>query len=184
VKVDVRVIAASNQDLKTLVHEGKFREDLYYRLNVLAITVPPLRERPEDVASLARHFLAQFSRRYRKRFRGIAADAMQALLAHDWPGNVRELEHAMERVAVMHNDDELRREHLPGDLLGENGRRGKKASPQTTLEEMERELIVSTLKRLGGRRNDAARALGIDASTLWRKIRRYGLQDASSLQNA
>src|SRR5271168_1945444 len=116
IAVDVRVIAATNRPLQRLVRQGKFREDLYYRLNVVKIDLPPLHERPEDIALLAEHFVQKFSRPGASP-RQIAPEAMEALLQHRWPGNIRELENAMERACVTSRDDTIRPENLPAEIL-------------------------------------------------------------------
>jgi DNA-binding NtrC family response regulator len=171
--VDVRVVAATHRDLAHLVEERLFREDLFYRLNVVALRVPPLRERPEDVPVLVRHFLARFAERF-----GVArAEAPPALLArlaaHRWPGNVRELEHAIESLVALSPDGELDVELLPG--AGERDAMQTPLGLKPRVEAYERGLLVEALRAARGNRSEAARALGISRVTLHDKLRKYGL---------
>ena len=174
VQVDVRVLAATNTPLEKEVEEGRFRKDLFYRLNVVAVEIPPLRRRKEDIPSLAYHFLNKFSRKYGKRFSGIAPDALKKLIDYSWPGNVRELEHVIERAMIMESDGELRAVHLP-----KNSGAADSADfypGLARLEDMERALIGRTLESLQGQRAKAAGLLGISTTSLWRKIKKYGLE--------
>ncbi|HET7747161.1 MAG TPA: sigma 54-interacting transcriptional regulator, partial [Vicinamibacteria bacterium] len=173
IQVDVRVVAATNRDLPAMVRQGLFREDLYYRLSTLTVRVPPLRERPEDVEVLARHFASVLSERFgfRKDFSGAA---LAALRAHDWPGNVRELMHVVEAALVVCDGPEVRPEHLPPVVRG-TGSAGTDGGPVATLEEMEKSHIARALRVTGGHRAQAARLLGISERNLYRKVREYGL---------
>jgi DNA-binding NtrC family response regulator len=170
-RVDVRVLAATNVDIAREVAEGRFREDLLYRLNTVEIRLPPLRERTEDIPRLAAHFLERFATRYRKPIRGFAPDALQALAAHPWPGNVRELEHAVERAVLMARGDVVRAEDL--------GLRPRAdASPrleEMTLEEVEKYLIRKALERHDGNVSRAAEALGLSRSAMYRRLQQYGI---------
>ena len=176
IRVDVRIIAATNQDLMKLVDEGSFREDLFYRLSVLPIHLPPLRERPEDIPILADHFLKTYSQKRKKNVRGISEEAMKALIQYRWPGNVRELENAIERAVVLTENESIQ----PADFLyyglsiSDNGPLGIKRSKR--LEEMEKEHILHTLKMHSGHRSKTARSLGIDRKTLWMKMKKYGIE--------
>ena len=188
--VDTRVIAATNRDLLAMIKEGRFREDLYYRLNVLPLELPPLRERMEDISVIAAHFLRRFARRFGRPVEGVSKKAILVLKAYDWPGNVRELENVVERAVMLCKGTELRPEHLfmPGSKPLEerssavaNGSLGVGDSIQ--ISELERLHILAVLKSLGGNQKKASGVLGISKSTLWRKLKEYGI-DASKLASA
>jgi len=169
--VDLRVISASNTDLKGLIAKGVFRDDLYYRLNIMAIDLPPLRDRREDIAELAYHFLNRYSHKYDKAIQDISPRALKILTAAPWPGNVRELENIMSRAVIMEPGATITTTALPPSL-------GTVIPPPVaaalmTLEEMERYMINKALAATDGNRTLAAQILGIDASTLWRKVKRY-----------
>jgi two-component system NtrC family response regulator/two-component system response regulator HydG len=182
-KVDVRIVAATHRDLKKRVEEGSFREDLYYRLNVIEINIPPLRERPGDVPLLAHHFLAKYTAANGKEIQGLSEDVMALLLAHPWPGNVRELENAMERAVVLANDERLLPIHFPtlrrsgGEALAAGGgaHLGVRI-PGSTLAELEREAILRTLEAVGGSTSRAASILDISARKIQYKVREYEQQ--------
>jgi len=170
-RADVRVLSATNADLLEEVAAGRFRQDLLFRLNTIEIRIPPLRERREDIALLARHFLALHARRYRRPLRAFSAAAEKALLEHPWPGNVRELDHAIERAVLMAQADVVG----AGDL---GLRRGGEARPrleELSLEEVERVLIEKALARHDGNVSRAASALGLSRSALYRRLQRHGL---------
>ncbi len=174
--VDVRLIAATNRDLETDVQEGRFRSDLFYRLNVVHIALPPLRERGDDVGLLVAHFVDHFSRAYQVAPKRVAAEAMDRLRAYAWPGNIRELQNAIERAFALSTADTITLDDLPPAVAG----RGREPEPVdgdgvVTLEEGERRLIAAALRRSGGNKNEAARLLGIDRQRLYRKIDKYGL---------
>ncbi len=177
IPVDVRIVAATNQDLKQLVDQGRFRSDLYYRLNVVALEVPPLREHKDDVPLLALHFLQKHARKQGKDIDHIEPAMMEALMAYDFPGNVRELENVIERAVTLSQGGALTLRDLPEEVLGAS-------QPPTpgqgqrmpTLEERERDYIVWVLKHTGGNKTRAAEILGIDRVSLWRKIKKYGLE--------
>jgi DNA-binding NtrC family response regulator len=174
--VQTRVIAATHRDLEGLMGEGRFREDLFYRLNVIALELPPLRARREDISVLAEHFLAQFARRQGRRLR-LGAGALDRLLAYAWPGNVRELENAMERTAILSQDDVVTAEDLPRHVAHPGAPPTRPApGPPQTLAEAERAHILDTLERCGWSYSRAAEALGIGRTTLWRKLKDYGLE--------
>ncbi len=177
IRVDVRVLAATNRDLDEMVRQGAFREDLYYRLSTISIELPPLRERPSDIPLLATHFVSLLNDRYGSAKR-IGKDAIEALQMHDWPGNVRELQHVIEASMLVCEEPEIRAEHLPPAL------RPRVESPQgaaapgarlLTLREMERAHIEQALRESEGHRGNAARILGISERNLYRKLREYGL---------
>jgi DNA-binding NtrC family response regulator len=183
-KVDVRVIAATHQDLDQLVKSGKFREDLYYRLKVIEIQLPPLRERIDDLPDLVGHFLARFAEKNRKSVSHISNDAMALLNAYAWPGNIRELEHAIERAVAMTNTSVLFPEDFPpeirapgkplakGDVTGAPLGVG---GPAESLEEMEKVHILKVLQDVNYNKSKASEVLGIDRATLYRKAQRYGI---------
>jgi two-component system response regulator HydG len=173
VKVDVRIISASNKDLEKLVREGLFREDLLYRLKVVTIKLPPLRYRPEDIPLLAGHFARLMAARHAKQIEGLTTAAMDILTAYPWPGNVRELQNAMERAVLICRGNTLTPEDLPSELFesGASQESGNITVPiGTTLEEMERMVIRETLRRTKNDRTLAARILGIAARTIYRKV--------------
>ncbi|HEU4390964.1 MAG TPA: sigma-54 dependent transcriptional regulator [Blastocatellia bacterium] len=171
IPVNFRLIAATNKNLETMTAEGKFREDLYYRINVFSIGVPPLRERREDIPLLADHFLKEFSRSMNRPVTGLSKEAHQALRCHDWPGNVRELQNAMERAVLVAKTERIQPEDLPlpaGDSNGESA--GK------SLSEVERRHIKRVLEETGWNVHRAARLLEIDRVTLYNKIKKYGFK--------
>jgi DNA-binding NtrC family response regulator len=177
VKVDVRVIAATNADLEEMVARGSFRRDLYYRLKVVAIHVPPLRERREDIASLVETFLDELARVNAVRRKTIAPEALAALERYHWPGNVRELKNVLESVLVSSPGERIGIDDLPASVLRERGTPERaELGVGTTLREMERELIRRTLVSTGGNRTHSAAVLGIGVRTLQRKIREYELE--------
>ncbi|HWC90053.1 MAG TPA: sigma 54-interacting transcriptional regulator [Pirellulales bacterium] len=180
VKVDVRVIAATNRDLEKAVGDGLFRRDLYFRLHVLEIVVPPLRERPDDIAELARYFLRKFTHETGRRIRGFTPGAMEQLSRYRWPGNVRELKNVIERAVVLARGDLIDQENLMLSKLpaGEADPAAQTVEFQAlSLEEMERRHILATLQATGWNKSQTASLLGIERSTLDRKIRRYNLAD-------
>ncbi len=175
-KVDVRVIAATNRDLKKAVDDGEFRKDLYYRLNVISLHLPPLRERGDDVIQLANHFAAIYSQKMNKDFNGCSDSLLEYLRSYDWPGNIRELQNVIERLVILTDGPELDEEHLPHDVLqGMTGSNGTTELDELTLAEMERRYILDTLERYDGQKSVAAEKLGISTTTLWRKLKEYGV---------
>lgn len=172
-RVDVRVIAAASQPLEQEVEAGRFRRDLLYRLNVITLELPPLRERGEDLSLLAHHFLAKYAAKYAKGITGISPCALDLLHGYRWPGNVRELENIIERAVIMGNDGELQPrhlQHLKGAATG-----SESATALTSLVELERRAIIQTLEHTGGHRGRSADILGISPVSLWRKIKKYQL---------
>ncbi|MDO9533504.1 MAG: sigma-54 dependent transcriptional regulator [Deltaproteobacteria bacterium] len=174
ITVDVRIIAATNKDLTKAIKDGTFREDLFYRLNVVLLQMPPLRERKSDIPLLVQHFLEKYNARLRKEMRGISPDALDLLVRHDWPGNVRELENTMERLLVLSPGPYLE----PADLVfaGTVLTTGAEAADGTSLKDLERNHIIQTLQRCDGHKSETARALGIDRKTLREKLKRYDLE--------
>jgi len=176
ITVDARVVAATNRDLEPMIRQGSFREDLFYRLNVIPIVLPPLRDRREDIPLLAEHFLARFAQRQGRVLR-LSAGATERLLLYAWPGNVRELENAMERLAILARDEAIE----PGDLPPHIGAglalgTAPALAAEQTLAEAERAHIIQILERYGGNHSRAAEALGIGRTTLWRKLKDYGIE--------
>jgi DNA-binding NtrC family response regulator len=171
VRIDVRVVAATNRDLRALVRAGQFREDLYYRLNVVTIDLPPLRARPEDLGPLAERFLRLHAGTGGKRVEGFSAPALALMRRYRWPGNVRELEHAVQRAVIFAAGPEITPADL--ELPADEGARPVPPTGEATLDELERQQILAALERCGGNRTAAAAALGIDRTTLHRKLNRY-----------
>lgn len=175
IKVDIRIIAASNRDLQEAVKRGTFREDLFYRLNVVNIKIPPLRERREDIPFLVNFFIDKFNKRYQMKVKGISQRALNILMDYTWSGNVRELENTIESAMVVNNPDVLDIQHLPQEIRDFNEK------PEvillrigTKLEEVEREMILKTLKATNGNKLRAAKLLGINVRTIHRKIEEIG----------
>jgi transcriptional regulator with PAS, ATPase and Fis domain len=171
IPVDVRIIAASNRDLRKRIDEGAFREDLFYRLNVVTIPVPPLRERSQDVPLLAQHFVDRYASATRKPTRGLARETLDLLTAYHWPGNVRELEHAIEHAVALSSSELLMPEDLPAQL-------GQARTPialptaHMTLEDVKHWYVAKVLEDVGGNKAQAADRLGIDRATLYRMLKR------------
>jgi len=179
IPVDVRIIAATNKDLSQEIKAGHFREDLYYRLNVVALNMPPLRERRGDIPLLAQHFLTMFCRTNRKHIKGFTPQGMDMLLRYDWPGNVRELMNAVERGVVLSRSEYITEEELPLVLRAapttDKVLLKDVLPPDTPLNEVERATILKTLETLGGNKSEAARHLGITRKTLHKKLKLYGV---------
>jgi len=176
-EVDVRVIAATNEDLNEAIREGRFRKDLYYRLNVIPIKMPPLRERRQDIPLLARHFINRFSQREGKVISGISDDAMEALLRYSWDGNVRELENTIERIIILKEGGLIGFDDLPEEIQNFNGKQSLISAslpPTMTLEQVEALYIKTVLDSVGGNKSRASRILGIDYTTLLRKLKTIG----------
>ena len=183
-RADVRVLAATNVNLEERVTEGRFRADLFFRLNVVRIVMPPLREHPEDVPILCAHFIARFNREMKRQVKGVSANAIEMLQAYRWPGNVRELRNVIERAFILHaGADELRPEHLPPELRGAAAAAVKRvdrpgaAVPQQglVLEDVEKKLIQEALDRSTGNQSRAARLLGISRDTLRYRLKKHGM---------
>ncbi len=175
IKVDVRVLAATNIDLRKLVEEGKFREDLFYRLSVIPIYLPALRERKEDILPLAYHFLKKYNLKRKRKIERISDTVQKTLLSYNWPGNVRELENVMERAVVIEDTLEITPASLPTHLRNtETAFTGKDiADDLWSLDELEKEHIQKVLQATEGNRSRTARILGIDRKTLYDKLKRY-----------
>jgi len=188
--VDVRLVAATNADLDTRVRKGTFREDFFFRLKVVTVRMPPLRERKEDIPPLAQHFRAMYAGRYDRRVEDIDRDAMDVLVAYDWPGNVRELENVVEAAVVMAEGPSITADVLPVEV---GGRQRVEDLPEgdeiripvgTSLPEAERRIILDTLQRTDGNKTAAARILGIGLRTLYRKLEQYEAQGDEVLPSA
>ncbi|NCF55941.1 MAG: response regulator, partial [Planctomycetia bacterium] len=178
VPTDVRLICATHRDLRQRIEEEKFREDLFYRINVVTIEIPPLRDRSVDIPLLVHHFLDEYSRVHDKSIEGISREALRVLIAYSWPGNVRELKNAIENMVVTCLGTVLELEDLPGHIRPQSSSIGVGSFPVgTTIQELERELIRNTLEMVEGNRRKAAEALGIGERTLYRKIDEYGLRE-------
>jgi DNA-binding NtrC family response regulator len=180
ISIDVRFIAATNRNLEAMVEAGRFRHDLYHRLNVVKIQMPPLRARREDIPVLAQAFAEEFARRYKRQVEGFDAESLERLQAYDWPGNVRELRNLVERHIALADGPRLHLEpDWPGTGAGAPAAQALDAD-QPDLATLERRYILQTLERLGGNREQTARVLGINKSTLWRKLQQYGQGEARS----
>jgi len=189
IKTDIRVIAATHQDLKLAVEQKRFREDLYYRLNVIPIHLPPLRERKSDIPLLAHHFLDHFNRTKKKKIKGFTKEAMDKLIQYDWPGNVRELENTIERVVILLDGDfitpqdlpekfqNLTRENIPQEIIIPD----EGISLEEAVNEFERKLILQALQKTGWVKNKAARLLNLNRTTLIEKIKRQNLYPPDSI---
>jgi DNA-binding NtrC family response regulator len=172
IKVDVRIVAATNRALDAFVREGRFREDLYYRLNVIPLTLPPLRQRREDVVPLARHFLAECNGAFHKTIRSLSPEVEDLLATYHWPGNVRELKNLIERLVILAAADRIEVSDLPPPIGGRAAGQGGLAAPDglQTLEQIERAYILQVIDRLDGNKSRAAQVLGISRQTLRRKV--------------
>jgi two-component system response regulator HydG len=180
-KVDVRIVAATNRDLELEVADGRFREDLYYRLHVIALKVPRLRDRRDDIPLLAHHFLEKYAVRNRKSAKGFSPLAMDMLIKHDWPGNVRELENIVERAVILMTGEHVTEKQLPMNIV--EGHTGSTPSVlaglslsegSRSLEQIEKEAILATLEATEGNKSETARRLGITRKTLHNKLKTYG----------
>jgi DNA-binding NtrC family response regulator len=172
-RVDVRVVAATNRDLKEMVAAGKFREDLYYRLNVINVNLPSLRQRPSDVPALALHFLKRYAAENAKPVTVIADDALRQIVSYPWPGNVRELENVIERAVVLADGETVEVRHLPAELALSSRGSGPPGIPGTTLDELERFAILKTMESVGGSTSRAADMLGISVRKIQYKLHEY-----------
>jgi DNA-binding NtrC family response regulator len=171
--VDVRIIAATNRDLATLIAEGRFREDLFYRLNVVSLEIPPLRDRSSDIPALAMFFLSRYAEENGKRIEGFDDDALFALRSYRWPGNVRELENAIERAVVLCDETRVARRHLPANIAPKAEPDGPPRIPGSSLDDIERFAILKTLEMCGGSTSKAAAVLGISSRKIQYKLHEY-----------
>jgi transcriptional regulator with PAS, ATPase and Fis domain len=177
-KANVRVVAATNKRLDALVEEGKFRQDLYYRINVVRLVLPPLRKRKEDIPLLIEHFVRKFGRLSGKEIHGLCPEVMPVLMSHDFPGNIRELENIIEYATVVCKNGLIGSEHLPDSLKDQKGKSSEKPSYEraSSLKEVERRYIYEALNRNHWNRSATAAEMGIHPTTLWRKMRRLNIE--------
>jgi DNA-binding NtrC family response regulator len=174
VRVDVRVIAATNRDLRQMVQEGRFREDLYYRLNVINVQLPSLRDRPSDIPALAMHFLKRYADENGKRVDRISDASLARLVGYPWPGNVREIENVIERAVVLAEGDAIEPAHLPPEVMPRRDRGGAPSIPGSPMADIERYAILTTLEAVGGSTSKAAEMLGISVRKIQYKLQEYG----------
>jgi len=173
IKINARIIAATNKVLPDQIRSGKFREDLYYRINVINIHLPPLRERMDDLPLLVSHFVAHFNEKFSKRVVRFTPGAYDWLTKYDWPGNVRELENVIEHSFVLSSGEVIDTECLPERIRNMSG--GYGVAPTSTMSGAEKGVIISVLKKHGGSRTKSAAELGMNPSTLWRKMKKLGI---------
>lgn len=183
IHIDIRVIAATNKDLRSLVEKGTFREDLYYRLNVVPISLPPIRARRDDIPLLAHYFLERYSKENQKKFKGFEQAAIDAMVNYDWPGNVREIENNIERIVVLNDDTKVRLKYLPRFIINLERKVTTEvevwdpsAQKIVPLKQVERYAIENALRRCMGDVITAAKKLGIGQATLYRKVKKYGIK--------
>jgi DNA-binding NtrC family response regulator len=176
-QVDLRIVSATNRDLEAHVKAGLFREDLYWRLNVIEIKIPPLRERPEDIEMMARHFLRKYADEHGKNVAAIDADSLAALVEYQWPGNVRELKNVIERAVVLTEGDTIMLSDLPEKVVGKRRSLQVCSSLRVCLNNYEHHLLQSTLRARNYNKEAAAQTLGIDLATLYRKLKKHGIAD-------
>ena len=181
-QVDVRILAATNRDLPAEVSSGKFREDLFYRLNVVTVNVPPLRDRLDDIPLLASYFLERYAEKNRKQIKGFTPVAMDMLLKYVWPGNVRELENAVERAVILSAGDYITEKAFPLSIVQAYAGDAEIRLPSAAYEEprsleaIEKDAILEALDACGGNKSEAARILGINRKTLYTKLKAYGVE--------
>lgn len=175
IKVDIRIISASNRDIREAVEKGEFREDLYYRLSVVPIHLPPLRERAEDIPLLIDYFLKKISKKIKRDPPVISSEAMDILKGYPWPGNVRELEHVIERILILEDTENIKVQHLPSFVVNQDDEIKGFTNVPLSLEEMEKRYIRFVLKYTKGKKTEAANILGINRKTLSMKIKKYGI---------
>lgn len=186
VNLDVQVIAATNQDMESLIKDGKFRKDLYYRLKVIEIKIPPLRERKEDIEPLLMYFINLFNEKTGKKFKGVSEEALKLFLRYDYPGNVRELKNIVEKIMILENGDNILPEHLPYEMRRNSENEGDvrpdlsydrvyKEGLPAYIEKIEKDIILKALKECDGNKSEAAKILKLDRSTLRYKMKQYGI---------
>jgi transcriptional regulator with PAS, ATPase and Fis domain len=176
IKLDIRIIASTNRDLQEAIKEGTFREDLYYRLSVVPIRLPPLRERTADIPMLVEHFIDKHNKMSGRQVQSISKRALETLSSYSWPGNVRQLEHTIERILILEDCEVIEPEHLPAIITQRQGEFQVFSEEGFTLEELEKRYIQFILRRTKGKRQEAAHILGINRKTLGAKIKKYGLR--------
>jgi transcriptional regulator with PAS, ATPase and Fis domain len=182
IKVEIRIIAATNKDLETMVKEGFFRKDLYYRLKVMVVEMPPLRDRLEDILLLSNLFVEENNKEYKKNIRGFSEEAKKLMIQYPWPGNVRELKNVIERAMILTDQDVITPKHLPFELKqteknsGDSEHETSETTPDMSLEDMEKIHLSKVLKKLEWNKSKASKTLGISRATLRAKIKKYNLQ--------
>jgi transcriptional regulator with PAS, ATPase and Fis domain len=184
IRVDLRIVAATNKNLREAVKEGAFRQDLYYRLNVIQLLVPSLRERPEDILPLTRFFVDHYNRKFKRNIEGLSQEAEDLLLAHDWPGNVRELRNAVERAMILEESNVIAAASLPIAVRSSNAAVAVSASVESPVEavdgmslvEQEKRLLIHALQKAAGNQTQAARLLRITRDTLRYKMKKFNLR--------
>ncbi|RJP66173.1 MAG: PAS domain-containing protein [Ignavibacteriales bacterium] len=176
IDLNARIIAATNKDLNKEISEGRFREDLLFRINVINIDLPPLRERMDDFPILINHFLQKFNEKFKKNITGIAANTFKILEKYNWPGNIRELENVIEHGFVLCQNKIIQTEHLPEKLISQINVESDTKTTTSPVLEAEKRLIISTLEKFNGNKNETAKTLGINKSTLWRKMKKFNLE--------
>ena len=170
------MVSACNRDPESLVQEGRFRQDLYYRLNVIRIDLPPLRERTEDIPILIEHFMRKFSEQIHRKLEGIEPEALDALTNYHWPGNIRELEHTIERAVLLGKEARIGLQDFPPSLVARNDHvlpLANAVAKSYTLKDLEKEYIMRVMETVGGNKTEAAKTLGVDRTTLYRKLEEY-----------
>src|SRR3990172_752484 len=186
IHVDVRIITATNKDLRKLMAEGKFREDLFYRINIIALRIPALRERREDILPLVKHFVDKYNEDFHKTIRKMSKEVEHFFMAYDWPGNVRELKNVIERAMILGEGDTLLLEHLPMEIVGGNQERimtGLRLPPEgVSMDKLEEALVREALKMTGGNQTKAARLLGISRDSLRYRMQKFGIETLKKLQ--
>ncbi len=175
IPVDIRILSATNRNLRTLVSEGRFREDLFYRINVIPIHVPPLRERSGDIPILAESFFRRIKLKNNRQIEGISKETLDLLMQYPWPGNIRELKSAMEYAFVACREKMIRPEHLPGELLKRAPASPPSRTPRGNLEEMKRRRLIEALTEARGNQSKAARLLGLSRTSVWSQLKRFGI---------
>ena len=181
ITVDVRIITATNKDLRKLMEEGKFREDMFYRINIVSLRIPPLRDRRDDILPLANYFVQKYNEDFHKSVRTISKEVERFLMAYYWPGNVRELRNVIERAMILGDGDTLLMEHLPLDVLGQEGGqesvvKGLHIPPEgVSMEKVEEGLVRQALERTGGNQTRAAKLLDISRDSLRYRMQKFGI---------
>lgn len=176
-QVDVRILSATNKNLEELIKEGKFREDLYFRLNVIEIKIPPLRERREDIPALVYFLIEKLAKEHGKEIKGITNDALSFLINYDWPGNVRELKNVLERAVILSTGEFITSKELPERIKGYGKEESQVKTLKEALEEFEKNIILNTLKQVDFNKEESAKILGVDLATLYRKLKKYQISE-------
>ena len=184
IHVDVRIITATNKDLRKLIAEGRFREDLFYRINIIALRIPALRERREDILPLVKHFVDKYNEDFHKTIREMSKEVEHFFMAYDWPGNVRELKNVIERAMILGEGDTLLLEHLPMEIVGGNQEQimtGLRLPPEgISMDKLEEALVREALKMTGGNQTKAARLLGISRDSLRYRMQKFGIETTAA----